>query len=326
MKVILSIGGPDQKTAGNFAALSASPASRANFVESALNALKNYGFDGIDVYWEWPKDATEASNYSLLVQELRNGLDAYTSQQDSNQLSLSVACPTGTEKYSLLDLRNMDRNLNFWNLVAHDFTGESVSPVSGHQANVFTSSQEERPSTPYNPAQAVSDLLENDIAPEKILLGCPLYGRGFSNTDGLGKSFDGVPAGDGKEGIFDYKDLPLPGAEVKFDDKANAAYSYDENKKELFSFDTPASVEMKANFIQTQELGGAMFWEASGDRRDEGSLTSVVSGRWDQGRMVKLTVSFVRWRRIWEEMIIRDWTGPTIQLLILGVSLLILGE
>jgi len=275
LKVVLSIGGPDQKTAANYAALSASPASRANFVESSLTAIKDYGFDGIDLFWEWPKDVTEASNYTNLIEDIRKALDLYSSEQGSKHLCLSVACPAGTEQYNLLDLKRMDKHVDFWNLVAHDFTGESNSPVSGHQANVFKVREELI--TPFNPAQAVSDLLENDIEPEKILLGCPLYGRGFSNTEGLGKAFSGVPAGDVKEGIRDYKDLPLPGAEVKFDAAANAAYSYDDEKKELFSFDNPASLSMKSNFILSQQLGGAMFWEASGDRQDEGSLTTLVS-------------------------------------------------
>ena len=248
-----------------------------------MAALKDYGFDGIDIFWEWPKDKTEASNYAALIKETRNGLDKYASKQGSKHLSLSVACPAGTEQYNLLDLRNMDKCVDFWNLVAHDFTGESISSVSGHQANVFTGREEL--STPYNPAQAVSDLLEHDIEPEKILLGCPLYGRGFSNTEGLGKSFSGVPTGDVQEGIRDYKNLPPPGAEVKFDAAANAAYSYDDEKKELFSFDNPDSLSMKSSFIQSQQLGGAMFWEASGDRQDEGSLTTLVS---------KLCTSFFR--------------------------------
>jgi len=36
-------------------------------------------------------------------------------------------------------------------------------------------------------------------------------------------------------------------------------------------------LSMKSNFILSQQLGGAMFWEASGDRQDEGSLTTLVS-------------------------------------------------
>ena len=277
LKVVLCIGGLDQANAMNFATLSASPAGRENFVESSLAAIKDFGFDGIDLCWEWPTTSSEATNYAILISDIRKALKAYATKQGSRQLSLSIACPAATEQYNLLDLRNIDSNIDLWNLVAHDFTGESISELSGHQTNVFAGPSDQ--STPHNPAQAVSDLLDCDIEPQKILLGCPLYGRGFSNTDGLGKPFTGVPSGDAKDGIQDYKNLPLPGAEVKFDPAANAVYSYDSEKKELFSFDDPASLSMKSNFIQSQQLGGAMFWEASGDRQDERSLTTLVSSR-----------------------------------------------
>lgn len=181
------------------------------------------------------------------------------------------------DQYTILDLHGMDRHVDFWNLLAYDYANSTSSFVTAHQANIFTAFN--TASTPNNPAQAVSDLLDADIEPSKILLGCPLYGRGFSNTEGMGEIFDGAPAGDlgHGEGVRDYKNLPLTGPDVKFDSAANAAYSYDSEKKELFSYDNPKSVKLKANFIQSQSLGGAFFWEASGDRMGEGSLTSLMA-------------------------------------------------
>lgn len=34
---------------------------------------------------------------------------------------------------------------------------------------------------------------------------------------------------------------------------------------------------MKSNLIQSQQLGGAAFWEASGDREGERSLTTLTA-------------------------------------------------
>lgn len=53
-------------------------------------------------------------------------------------LSLSIACPVGTEQYNVLDLEGMDRHLDFWTLVASDYAGESISEVTAYQVNVFT--------------------------------------------------------------------------------------------------------------------------------------------------------------------------------------------
>ena len=274
LKVVLSIGGLGKDAASSFATLSASPETRATFVQSALRNLKDHGFDGLDIYWEWPT-AAEARNYTILLGELRAAINHYAAEVGSKHLTLSVACPAGRELYTNMDLEGMDRYLDFWNLMAYDYANDSTSSVAAHQANVFTG--REPKSTPYNPAQAISDFLDFEIEPEKIILGCPLFGRGFANTEGLGKAFSGCPTGDTEKGVRDYKNLPIQGAEVKFDAMANASYTYDDDKKELFSYDNPDSLKLKSNFIQSQSLGGAMFWEASGDRQGEGSLTTLVS-------------------------------------------------
>ena len=59
------------------------------------------------------------------------------------------------------------------------------------------------------------------------------------------------------------------------DSMAGATYSYDPQTKELVSYDTAASVHNKVKYIRSKGLGGGMFWEASGDRNDSGSLLSA---------------------------------------------------
>ena len=44
-----------------------------------------------------------------------------------------------------------------------------------------------------------------------------------------------------------------------------ASYSYDSSKRELVSYDTPQCATTKAEYIMYRGLGGAMWWEASGD-------------------------------------------------------------
>lgn len=47
----------------------------------------------------------------------------------------------------------------------------------------------------------------------------------------------------------------------------------------MITYDNPVSSAAKVNYIQQSGLGGAMWWESSGDRVGEGSLiTLVVNG------------------------------------------------
>lgn len=122
----------------------------------------------------------------------------------------------------------------------------------------------------------VAHYVSAGIPSTKLNLGMPLYGRAFTNTAGLGQPYDGVGKGTWEAGVYDYKDLPLPGSKVCFDEEAYGTYSYDNSTKTLISFDTVEMALTKVDYIKQKKLGGAMWWEVSGDRTDAGSIITNV--------------------------------------------------
>ncbi|CAO3617984.1 unnamed protein product [Mucor fragilis] len=264
LKVSLSVGG--YSWSHNFSALASTPESRATFTKTAIQHLQDLGLDGIDIDWEFPKDATDAENYVLLLKEVRTALDDYQLAHDptDQKFLLSVAMPCGPENYRLLKLGDMARYVDIFYLMAYDFAGDWDQQV-GHQSNLYGG--------PLNVDQAVT-YFENEggVPSKKIVMGMPMYGRGFSNTNGkIGSSYRGVPDGSWDKGSFDYKDLPQQGAKEFLDQERGASWSYDESKREFVTYDSPAVTEIKCEYIKDRQLGGAMFWELTADNTKDAS-------------------------------------------------------
>lgn len=212
----------------------------------------------------------------LLLAETRKALDAYAAEHTpGTHYLLTVASPAGPQNYNRMCLAEMDRYLDFWNLMAYDYAG-SWDSKAGHQAN-WNPDPSNSSCTPFSTANALHDYIAAGVPANKIVVGMPLYGRSFANTAGPGSAFQGLGQGTWETGVYDYKALPVDGASVQNDLNVGASWSYDQASRMMVSYDTPAMVEMKADLIKDMGLGGAMYWESSGDRMGDGSLISTVS-------------------------------------------------
>ncbi|OTB18425.1 glycoside hydrolase family 18 protein [Daldinia sp. EC12] len=278
LKVLLSIGGWNYSP--KFVTAAATDSARYRFANSAVKLVTDWGFDGIDIDWEYPANDVEKENFVKLLQACRQTFDRYSLLHGVRyRFTISVASPASPLNYEKLDLFAMNRYVDSWHLMAYDYSG-SWDTVSGHQANVFSyesSAESKRLGTD----DAVRHYESQGIHPQKILLGLPLYGRAFEGTSGLGQNYTSVGQGGPQPGVYYYKDLPKPGAEVIYDDVAKATYSYDAATKELVSYDDVRSTTYKSQYLKWRRLGGAFFWEASGDKGGAQGLVNTMSKNLD---------------------------------------------
>jgi chitinase len=179
---------------------------------------------------------------------------------------------------------DMDRFLDFWNLMAYDYTGSWAQPA-GHQANLRHCIPNPA-CTPFNTSAAIDYYTSHGVNPFKIVLGMPLYGRAFAGTDGPGRQYaNNGGEGSYEPGIWDFKALPRPGSQLLFDgsreaDGCGATWSYDPSRRTMVTYDTVGMVKAKAQYVKLRGLGGGMWWESSADRKDgdgEGGLVKAFN-------------------------------------------------
>ena len=270
LKVLLSVGGWNYSS--HFALPANSTAGRSTFAASVVSLVKNLGLDGVDIDWEYPADAAQGQNMVYLLQAVRGSLDTYgNSLNPPYNFTLTVACPARFG-YEYLRLADMDPYIDFWNLMAYDYTGPWTN-LTGDQANLF-SSADNPSSTPFNTEAIIGHYTSHNISPAKIVLGMPLYGRSFNSTAGMGQPLGQPFKG---SGTYDYNELPFGGANVVYDPLTGSSYSYDAASGEIVSYDTTAVARQKAAWIMSSGLGGAMFWEGSADAPGNQSIIRNVA-------------------------------------------------
>ncbi|KAH7274372.1 glycoside hydrolase superfamily [Fusarium solani] len=273
MKVLMSLGG--WTLSPHFVQPASTLAGRRKIAASAVKLLGDWGFDGIDVDWEYPQNAQQAQNYVDLLKEIRLALDKFSRDNKLNyRFLLTVATAAGPANYNIMKLKAMDQYLDGWHLMAYDYAG-GWDTTTGHQANVYLSSSNPL-STKFSTDRAINDYVRAGVAPQKILMGIPLYGRSFANTAGLGQTYNGLGGGSNENGIYLFKDLPRPGAKAAIDKNLMTIITYDKQKRELVTTDSADSARLKAAYITRRGLGGAFYWEASGDKLGAKSVVSAV--------------------------------------------------
>ncbi|KAL6854616.1 glycoside hydrolase family 18 protein [Trichoderma novae-zelandiae] len=276
MKTLLSIGGWNMSQSGKFEPVLNTTEGRIRFAKTAVDLLANWGLDGLDIDYEYPINEHEALGFVSLLKECRKALDEYASLHSQRyHYLLTAAVSAARQNYKWLDLPAIDPYLDAWHLMAYDYAG-GWDDLSGDQSNVFHDPTNPN-RTKANSEQAVNDYVAAGVNPEKIILGIPLYGRSFMDTDGPGRPYKGLGVGSIEEGVWLYRDLPRPGSVVNVNRDIIAAYSYDNSTRELVTYDNMETTTLKAEYLSKKGLGGAVFWEASGDRQGDESLVKTVA-------------------------------------------------
>ena len=73
LKAMISLGGWNDSNdgTGKYSKLVTNSANIATFVNNAMAFLAKYGFDGLDIDWEFPSSTADQTGYSNLITALR---------------------------------------------------------------------------------------------------------------------------------------------------------------------------------------------------------------------------------------------------------------
>jgi chitinase len=239
-------------------------------------------FDGIDIDWEYPGSCgntcnfrpEDTQNFTALLAEFRNPLNAA-----KPGALLTIAVPAGIDKIAKIQVSQIHQHLNFINLMTYDMHGARETTTKFHSP-LYNSAANPAKALKYSTDEAVQAWLDGGTPASKLVVGVPFYGCGWTGVananQGVWQSASGAAQGTYETGIEDYKVLKAKGHPGYTHPDTKAFYTF--NGTEFWSYDNPSSMGVKMTYIKNKGLGGAMFWELSGDTTNGELITAVKNG------------------------------------------------
>ena len=234
LEVMLSLGGNSQ----SLSLALRNDSLRKLVVADCMDIVRNYGIDGIDVDWEWPGRGPKAlsrdedlANFVKLLTELRAELGP------DRLLTIAVS---GTG-YSA-DFEAMTPLIDAYNVMTYDMGW----PPDAHHSALHWSDRTNWLSTD----SALTIYSNGGVPGDKIIIGMPFYGHGIAPYE------DYEP----------YADFRIePGCTERYDSISCVPWIADSAGRMVLTYDNPASIALKCDFIKDNKLAGAMYWRIEND-------------------------------------------------------------
>ena len=251
LKVLLMIGGWGSNGDG-FSMMARDAAKRTAFCQACKAHIDTYGFDGIDIDWEYPgggpsgngKSDQDAANFNLVLQELRESIG------DTKIISFASSASAG-----YVDWDGAMEYLDYVNVMTYDMGDPPYhNSTLYHSALTKTRSCEE----------SIAAHHAAGIPYNRLVMGVPFYGHGISPYDSDVKFKDIAAILAATSGEYAGKNI------YHWDDVAKVPYLTNSSGTMLLGYDDAQSVGWKGKFVHDNNLLGAMFWEY---RHDDNSGT-----------------------------------------------------
>lgn len=199
VKTLIAVGG--WAASRGFYTMCETEAGREAFAASAVKFLRDYGFDGLDIDYEYPTSTAQAGNpddsdvaeprrghlysdYLKLVKLLRERLDQ-AGRADGRSYLLTMAAPASSWILGGMMMGEYAEYMDYVNMMTYDFHG-SWNGFVGHNSALYPDDRdpETRPlGVPVLNVDWAYRYFRGIIPPAKITMGVPYYSRGWRNVN-----------------------------------------------------------------------------------------------------------------------------------------------
>ncbi|KAL5319960.1 hypothetical protein ACEPPN_013019 [Leptodophora sp. 'Broadleaf-Isolate-01'] len=251
-------------TQNAFSNMVSTSTNRAAFIDGLVKFMSTYGFDGVDLDWEYPGaddrggNKADTANYVTFCKELRAAF--------GKKYGITITLPTSYWYLQHFDLPGVQSSVDWFNIMAYDLHG--VWDADSQYVGPYIA-----PHTNITEIDAALDLMwRAGVDSSKVVLGQGWYGRSFTLKDpscnipnGKCQFTGGADAGPCSKasGILDYQEISnviLTNGVTPVWDKTAGVKWITWNDNQWISYDDGDTFKQKVDFANQRCLGGMMVW------------------------------------------------------------------
>lgn len=200
IKVTVAIGGWNDSAGDKYSRLVRSAAARARFIKHVIEFIEKYGFDGLDLDWEYPVcwqvecdkgQADEKQYFATFVEELSKAF------KPKGLLLSSAVSPSKKVIDAGYDVQKISKYFDWIAVMAYDYHGQ-WDKKTGHVAPMYE--HPEAWEKTFNTNFTINYWIMKGADPRKLVLGMPMYGQSFSLAERSQNGLNSPTYGGGEAG------------------------------------------------------------------------------------------------------------------------------
>lgn len=266
VKALISIGGAncDPSILGRMAS---DVRTRKAFISSCIQVARKFGFDGMDLNWQFPKNKREMEDFGILLAEWRSAIveearSSTTTNQSPLLLTAAVYYKVGFtwgihREFPVVYIKN---SLDWIHVMSYEYHGSWDTSKTGAHAALRDPNGDGNLSTSYG----INSWIKAGVPANKVVMGLPLYGKTWKlkdpNSHEIGAAAVGV--GPGADGVMSFCEVE------KFNRDNRSKVVHDQITASVYSFsgstwigyEDEETTAKKIKFAKDLGLRGYFFW------------------------------------------------------------------